>query len=88
MKNTWNLLGGTTRDLLRGTTYLQIAAITAAIWLLYVAVVRVYRIYLHPLADFKGPRAAAVSRQWLFDQTKTPSPEAIFEQMHHQYGTR
>ncbi|KAF7171749.1 hypothetical protein CNMCM5623_004041 [Aspergillus felis] len=53
------------------------------------ALVTFYRLYLHPLAAFKGPRAAAISRNWLYKVLTSPSlPETVFDKLHTEYGAK
>ena len=46
-----------------------------------------YRLFLHPLSAFKGPRAAALSRNWIYKVFTTEHmPEPTFEKVHADYG--
>ncbi|KAM0716121.1 hypothetical protein Q7P37_008635 [Cladosporium fusiforme] len=46
-----------------------------------------YRIWLHPLSRFPGPRQAAISNAWLYKLSRTGRQEEEFEKLHHAYGT-
>ncbi|KAJ1328957.1 benzoate 4-monooxygenase [Microdochium nivale] len=63
-------------------------SIAAAIAVIFWTVRGIYRVHLHPLSKFPGPRAAAWSHDWLFRQTLTDSPESTYEQLHKKYKTR
>ncbi|KAK1506561.1 uncharacterized protein CCOS01_16420 [Colletotrichum costaricense] len=47
-----------------------------------------YRVYLHPLSDFPGPKEAAKSRNWLYLQTLKPYPEDVYDELHDHYGAK
>ena len=63
------------------------AASCAVIYLLSITVVAICRIFLHPLAKFRGPRSAAASRSCLYRQKQLSFPEKMFEELHEQYGS-
>ena len=46
-----------------------------------------YRIFLHPLSKFPGPRAAAISRSWQEKLIKSGRAEEEYEQLHKLYRT-
>jgi cytochrome P450 len=47
----------------------------------------IYRLYLHPLSNFPGPREAALSTTWLFNLSQTGQQEQEFERLHQKYRT-
>lgn len=71
------------------STYKQISTlvITCILFLSVCTIgVCLYRIRLHPLARFPGPRKAAISRAWLFKQNQSVFPERKFEDIHEYYS--
>lgn len=70
------------------TTY-HLAALSiavTAILFIYRLARNTYRIRYHPLAKFPGPRAAAISKGWLYRVSETGDPEAEFARLHEAYG--
>jgi hypothetical protein len=45
-----------------------------------------YRLRYHRLAKFPGPRAAAVSKDWLYKISMEGDPEAEFARLHEAHG--
>lgn len=56
-----------------------------AIFLAYLAR-DTYRVFLHPLARFPGPRAAARSKRWIYKASEYAFVEADLARIHEQYG--
>ena len=48
----------------------------------------VFTLYFHPLAKFRGPTAAALSRHWVKAVLTSGKAEKIFEALHAEYGER
>ena len=61
-----------------------------AIFVLYSALITFYRIFLHPLARFPGPKLAAATKwyEFWFDLIKPPGGTFMheIERMHSVYG--
>jgi hypothetical protein len=70
------------------TSYLFFAILPGAILsvFLYRFVRDIYRLRYHKLAKFPGPRAAAVSTDWLYKVSMEGDPEAEFARLHEAYG--
>jgi hypothetical protein len=62
-----------------------VVAITATVFL-YRFARNTYRVRYHPLAKFPGPRAAAISKDWLYKISETGDPAAEFARLHEAYG--
>lgn len=58
--------------------------------LVYVWLRSIYRVHFHPLANFAGPREAAVSRYWEYKITtaKGAYPEKVYEKLHKEYSKK
>ncbi|KAL2206994.1 cytochrome protein [Sarocladium strictum] len=69
------------------TSYLACTALTLVA---YCALILVYRLYLHPLAKFPGPKLAAATSWYLayHDIWVAPGAQVMFElrRLHHIYG--
>ncbi|KAJ5691755.1 hypothetical protein N7462_001178 [Penicillium macrosclerotiorum] len=61
-----------------------------AVQLVYLIVLGLYRLYLHPLSKFPGPKLAALTYwyQTYFDLLKAPGGQFMFQyrRLHEQYG--
>lgn len=67
-------------------TYL--AGIAAVTWLAYIVGLGIYRLYLHPLAKFPGPRIAALTLWYEFYHDVIRGGQYVFkiDELHKQYG--
>ncbi|KAJ3959037.1 hypothetical protein N0V92_004368 [Colletotrichum tropicale] len=71
------------------STRIAFSVLAAAfIFVLFTYLRGLYRVYLHPLSNFPGPREAAKSHSWLYQQTQKDYPEDIYEQIHHKYDAK
>ena len=70
-------------------TYFQAAGALAGLYLLYGLALIVYRLYLHPLAKFPGPRLAAATSWYevYYDVYLSGKFRNKIKDMHSQYGT-
>jgi hypothetical protein len=64
-----------------------ILALTAILSLVFQRIF--HRLWLHPLAAFRGPKAAALTVQWkaFVECVLNRSFTAVLEELHVQYGT-
>ncbi|KAL2205691.1 cytochrome P450 [Sarocladium strictum] len=65
--------------------HLAAAAIVAIVT--YRTLRAIYRLYLHPLSKFPGPRSAALSRKWVAKTVSSGFPEKEYEKLHKEFGT-
>jgi hypothetical protein len=63
-----------------------LAAVLTVTFFLYRLARNTYRLQYHPLAKFPGPRAAAISKDWLYKVSETGNAEAEFARLHKAYG--
>lgn len=63
-----------------------LACLVAAAFLAFRVFKAVYRLYLHPLSKFRGPRAAAISRNWQVKLHEKGFPEKEYEKLHKAFG--
>lgn len=70
----------------RATSPTTLAASALALFALFKFLQAIYRLYFHPLSHFPGPRAAALSRNWLWQQVQTGHPEEALEKAHRDHG--
>ncbi|EXJ68785.1 uncharacterized protein A1O5_07716 [Cladophialophora psammophila CBS 110553] len=80
------LLSSALSDQLGSKQILEIAFASIVLFSISLATTWIYRLYFHPLAKFRGPHEAALSRRWLFEQQQAKFPERIFEELHQAYG--
>ena len=72
-------------DVAGEATTAQVAGVCALIWFLSFAV---WRLYLHPLSHFPGPRLAALTRWYDFycDVVKDGSSLKRYPALHEKFG--
>ncbi|KAJ9419780.1 hypothetical protein FOXG_06968 [Fusarium oxysporum f. sp. lycopersici 4287] len=62
--------------------------ISTVVYLIYLVIDRVYKLYLHPLSKFPGPTEACLSQKWLLRVSEEGNPERVFERLHEKYNSR
>ncbi|CAF3577128.1 unnamed protein product [Fusarium graminearum] len=62
--------------------------ISTVVYLVYLVVDRIYKLYLHPLAKFPGPPEACLSKKWLLRVSEEGNPERVFEKLHEKYNSK
>lgn len=65
---------------------LQIIVIVTTLGLLTIATTCIYRLWFHPLASFPGPKAAALSTEWLYRASLGKYIEETLDELHDKYS--
>lgn len=68
---------------------LLVVTITSLLFVTYLIVLAIYRLFLHPLAQFPGPKLAALSKWYEFYYDAYQPGQFLFklEGLHKHYGT-
>src|ERR1700761_4503937 len=66
----------------------EVSLVGLTLWLLYLSIGGVYRLYFHPLAKFPGPKLAALTRWYEFYHDIIHQGCFIWklQELHNQYG--
>ncbi|EMT72308.1 cytochrome P450 [Fusarium oxysporum II5] len=70
------------------TLVVGFVVVSAAAYFLYAAVDRFYKLRLHPLSKFPGPKEACLSQKWLLRVSEQGNPEHLFQRLHEKYNSR